>query len=98
MSFAGVAVVVSMDVYAGAGVAVCVSLSVDKPVGLFVAPRLAVEMAVKMAAEFALEIAVEIAIASAMGLEGVPRHCVEAHGRSALAPGVSADVRGTPWK
>ena len=50
-------------------------------------------------------IAVEIAMASAMGLHGVPRHSVEAHGipveargRSAVARGVSVVVRGTPWK
>ena len=50
-------------------------------------------------------LAVEIGMAGAMGLHGVPRHSVEAHGMpaeargtSAVAGGVSAAVRGTPWK
>ena len=77
-------------------------LSVDKPVGLSVVPRLAVEIVVEVAVEIAMElpveIAVEIAMASAMGLHGVPRHSVEARGRSAVARGVSAVVRGTLWK
>ena len=94
---AGVAVGISMDVSAGAAVGVCVSLAVDKPVGISIVPRLAVEMAVEIAVELTLELAGEIAMASAMGLQGVPRHCVEAHGRSAVADGVSAVVRGTPW-
>ena len=59
----------------------------------------------EIAVELAVELVGEIAMASPMGLHGVPRHSVKAHGmpveargRSAVARGVSAVVRGTPWK
>ena len=108
---AGAAVGVSVGHSANVPVGLCactavdvsVGLSVDKPVGLSLVPRLAVAMVI--AVEFDVELAVELAMASAMGLQGVPRHSVEAHGipveargRSAVAHEVSAVVRRTPWK
>ena len=84
--FQGVSADVSVDVSVVRSADVSVGLSVDKPVGLSVVPRLAVE------------IAVEISMASAMCLHRVPGPSVEAHGRSAVARGVSAVVCGAPWK
>ena len=58
-----------------------------------------------------MELAVELAMARAMGLHGVPRHSVEAHGMSVEARGRSTGVecprlsverrgnsRGMPWR
>ena len=106
----------SVGLSPGAAVDVPVGLSVDKPVGRSVVPRLAVEIvvenAVELAVDFAVDLAVEIVMASAMGLHGVPRHSVEAHGmpvealgRSAVAvecPRLSVERRGNsrrmPWR